>query len=255
VEGAAPEELSPASIGDSGALRVGQSCFALGNPYGYLHTLTSGVRRTLTHSRRGTAALAPSRRGYAALSHTHVGGTPHSHTLTSGVRRTLTHSRRGYATLSHAHVGGMPHSHTLTSGVRHTLTRSRPGYATLSHTHVGGTPHSHTLTHSLAHVPARARSICCLVTLWPIYIYNIYNTLYKHIIYISCVHIPEVALHVLDSLLYACHCAQYCTVLYCTVLYCWRPWQVVRWAGPSDPLSRGAGHSGASSDGRSHQLW
>lgn len=44
VEEAAAEELSPAAIGDSAALRVGQSCFAVGNPYGYLHTLTSGVR-------------------------------------------------------------------------------------------------------------------------------------------------------------------------------------------------------------------
>ncbi|KAH9316365.1 hypothetical protein KI387_024992, partial [Taxus chinensis] len=35
--------LNPASIGTSQSLRVGQSCFAIGNPYGYDHTLTSGV--------------------------------------------------------------------------------------------------------------------------------------------------------------------------------------------------------------------
>ncbi|GFP81166.1 protease Do-like 5 chloroplastic [Phtheirospermum japonicum] len=36
-------ELKPANIGTSGELRVGQSCFAIGNPYGYENTLTTGV--------------------------------------------------------------------------------------------------------------------------------------------------------------------------------------------------------------------
>ncbi|GLJ39313.1 hypothetical protein SUGI_0802370 [Cryptomeria japonica] len=35
--------LKPAVIGTSQSLRVGQSCFAIGNPFGYDHTLTSGV--------------------------------------------------------------------------------------------------------------------------------------------------------------------------------------------------------------------
>ncbi|XP_052138066.1 protease Do-like 5, chloroplastic isoform X1 [Oryza glaberrima] len=37
------DKLSPALIGTSKGLRVGQSCFAIGNPYGYEHTLTTGV--------------------------------------------------------------------------------------------------------------------------------------------------------------------------------------------------------------------
>jgi len=37
------EKLRPALIGTSRDLRVGQSCFAIGNPYGYEHTLTTGV--------------------------------------------------------------------------------------------------------------------------------------------------------------------------------------------------------------------
>jgi S1-C subfamily serine protease len=37
------EKLRPALIGSSRGLRVGQSCFAIGNPYGYEHTLTTGV--------------------------------------------------------------------------------------------------------------------------------------------------------------------------------------------------------------------
>ncbi|KAK3137034.1 hypothetical protein QOZ80_5BG0446780 [Eleusine coracana subsp. coracana] len=37
------EKLRPALIGTSRGLRVGQSCFAIGNPYGYEHTLTTGV--------------------------------------------------------------------------------------------------------------------------------------------------------------------------------------------------------------------
>ncbi|KAL6622661.1 hypothetical protein ACP70R_032540 [Stipagrostis hirtigluma subsp. patula] len=37
------ENLRPALIGTSRGLRVGQSCFAIGNPYGYEHTLTTGV--------------------------------------------------------------------------------------------------------------------------------------------------------------------------------------------------------------------
>jgi len=37
------DKLRPALIGTSRDLRVGQSCFAIGNPYGYEHTLTTGV--------------------------------------------------------------------------------------------------------------------------------------------------------------------------------------------------------------------
>nr|XP_051205907.1 protease Do-like 5, chloroplastic isoform X2 [Lolium perenne] len=37
------DKLRPALIGTSRGLRVGQSCFAIGNPLGYEHTLTTGV--------------------------------------------------------------------------------------------------------------------------------------------------------------------------------------------------------------------
>ncbi|KAI3946236.1 hypothetical protein MKW92_020439 [Papaver armeniacum] len=36
-------DLKPAILGTSGDLRVGQNCFAIGNPYGYENTLTTGV--------------------------------------------------------------------------------------------------------------------------------------------------------------------------------------------------------------------
>ncbi|XP_027931899.1 protease Do-like 5, chloroplastic [Vigna unguiculata] len=36
-------EIKPANLGQSNNLRVGQSCFAIGNPYGYENTLTTGV--------------------------------------------------------------------------------------------------------------------------------------------------------------------------------------------------------------------
>ncbi|KAL8513186.1 hypothetical protein ACS0TY_019399 [Phlomoides rotata] len=36
-------ELKPVTIGTSGGLRVGQSCFAIRNPFGYENTLTTGV--------------------------------------------------------------------------------------------------------------------------------------------------------------------------------------------------------------------
>ncbi|KAL6956292.1 Protease Do-like 5, chloroplastic, partial [Sarracenia purpurea var. burkii] len=40
VEG---NELKPVVLGTSNDLHVGQSCFAIGNPYGYENTLTTGV--------------------------------------------------------------------------------------------------------------------------------------------------------------------------------------------------------------------
>ncbi|CAN4081536.1 unnamed protein product [Withania somnifera] len=40
VEG---DEVKPVSVGTSRGLRVGQSCFAIGNPYGFENTLTTGV--------------------------------------------------------------------------------------------------------------------------------------------------------------------------------------------------------------------
>lgn len=36
-------ELKPVVLGTSQNLHVGQSCFAIGNPYGYENTLTTGV--------------------------------------------------------------------------------------------------------------------------------------------------------------------------------------------------------------------
>ncbi|KAI4295471.1 hypothetical protein L6164_035516 [Bauhinia variegata] len=36
-------QIKPVSLGTSSNLRVGQSCFAIGNPYGYENTLTTGV--------------------------------------------------------------------------------------------------------------------------------------------------------------------------------------------------------------------
>uniref|UniRef100_A0A803MIS9 Protease Do-like 5, chloroplastic n=2 Tax=Chenopodium quinoa TaxID=63459 RepID=A0A803MIS9_CHEQI len=37
------KELTPALLGTSSNLHVGQNCFAIGNPYGYENTLTTGV--------------------------------------------------------------------------------------------------------------------------------------------------------------------------------------------------------------------
>jgi hypothetical protein len=35
--------LTPIPVGTSEDIRVGQNCFAIGNPYGFQHTLTTGV--------------------------------------------------------------------------------------------------------------------------------------------------------------------------------------------------------------------
>lgn len=40
---ALPSSLLPLPVGDSASLRVGQRCFAIGNPFGFDHTLTAGV--------------------------------------------------------------------------------------------------------------------------------------------------------------------------------------------------------------------
>ncbi|CAI7859024.1 unnamed protein product, partial [Closterium sp. NIES-53] len=43
VAAPAAPTLYPIPVGSSSDLRVGQSCFAIGNPYGLQHTLTAGV--------------------------------------------------------------------------------------------------------------------------------------------------------------------------------------------------------------------
>lgn len=40
----APEDLlKPIKVGNSASIRVGQQCLAIGNPFGFDHTLTVGV--------------------------------------------------------------------------------------------------------------------------------------------------------------------------------------------------------------------
>jgi S1-C subfamily serine protease len=41
--GASEAVLQPAVLGSSQGLRVGQQCLAIGNPFGFDHTLTTGV--------------------------------------------------------------------------------------------------------------------------------------------------------------------------------------------------------------------
>ena len=48
--------LVPARLGDATSLRVGQLVLAIGNPHGFVGSVTAGVVSALgTHSRRGVA--------------------------------------------------------------------------------------------------------------------------------------------------------------------------------------------------------
>ncbi|GLC58336.1 hypothetical protein PLESTB_001347900 [Pleodorina starrii] len=50
--GAPPSALRPVQLGSSAGLRVGQQCLAIGNPFGFGHTLTSGVISALNRDIR-----------------------------------------------------------------------------------------------------------------------------------------------------------------------------------------------------------
>ncbi|GLI70035.1 hypothetical protein VaNZ11_014773, partial [Volvox africanus] len=50
--GAPPSALQPVQLGSSASLRVGQQCLAIGNPFGFGHTLTSGVISALNRDIR-----------------------------------------------------------------------------------------------------------------------------------------------------------------------------------------------------------
>jgi S1-C subfamily serine protease len=51
----APNELRPLMLGQSSSLKVGQQCLAIGNPFGFDHTLTTGVISGLNREIRSQA--------------------------------------------------------------------------------------------------------------------------------------------------------------------------------------------------------
>ena len=51
--------LRPVTLGDSSAVRVGQACLAIGNPFGFERTLTTGVVSALGRGFQASIGCGP----------------------------------------------------------------------------------------------------------------------------------------------------------------------------------------------------